>query len=72
MIVAVHSQTPAVTFVTRLRLYAALYEPAPLPRLGQRREPRLKGERLPNFSAVTEDPTTVWTPMRIAGCYGSA
>src|SRR3712207_1401257 len=41
-----------VTFVTRLRLDAALYEPAPPRRAGQMGRPRLKGERLPNLAVV--------------------
>ncbi len=36
-----------VSFVTRLRLDAALYEPAPPRRPGQMGRPRLKGKRLP-------------------------
>ncbi len=60
-----------ITFVTRLRLDAALYEPAPARRPGQRGRPRLKGERLPNLSVVAEDPSTVWEPITIADCYGS-
>jgi hypothetical protein len=38
-----------ITFITRLRLDAALYEPAPPRRPGQIGRPRLKGERLPNL-----------------------
>jgi DDE superfamily endonuclease len=60
-----------ITFVTRLRLDAALYEPAPPRRLGQIGRPRLKGERLPNLSEVAQDPTTVWKPAKIANWYGS-
>jgi hypothetical protein len=60
-----------ITFVTRLRLDAALYEPAPPRRPGQIGRPRLKGERLPNLSEVTEDPRTVWEPTEIANWYGS-
>jgi hypothetical protein len=60
-----------VTFIARLRLDAALYEPAPQRRPGQRGRPRLKGERLPNLSEVAEDPTTVWKPVKIANWYGS-
>jgi hypothetical protein len=59
-----------IAFITRLRLDAALYEPAPPPRPGQMGRPRLKGERLPNLSAVTEDPHTDWTPMTLAHWYG--
>jgi len=62
-----------ITFITRLRLDAALYEPAPPRRPGQRGRPRLKGERLPNLSVVAEDPSTVWKPTTtIANWYGSA
>src|SRR3712207_143277 len=48
-----------ITFITRLRIDAALYEPAPPRRPGQRGRPRLKGERLPNLSEVAENPNTV-------------
>jgi DDE superfamily endonuclease len=61
-----------ITFITRLRLDAALYEPAPPRYPGQMGRPRLKGERLPNLSGVAEDPTTVWTPITVAGWYGGA
>ena len=60
-----------VTFVTRLRLDAALYEAAPPRRPGQLGRPRIKGERLPNLSAVVEDPRTVWEPTEIANWYAS-
>jgi DDE superfamily endonuclease len=60
-----------ITFVTRLRLDAALYEPAPPRKPGQIGRPRLKGERLPNLSVVAEDPATAWKPTKIANWYGS-
>src|SRR5215212_1519796 len=59
-----------ITFITRLRLDAALYEPAPPRYPGQIGRPRLKGERLPNLSVVAEDPTTDWTPIMVAYWYG--
>jgi hypothetical protein len=59
-----------VAFITRLRLDAALYKPAPPRRPGQIGRPRKKGERLPNLSVVTEDPTTLWEPTTIAKWYG--
>jgi hypothetical protein len=59
-----------VTFITRLHLDAALYEPAPARRSGQIGRPRLKGERLPNLSVVAEDPATVWKLTTIANWYG--
>jgi hypothetical protein len=60
-----------ITFVTRLRLDAALYEPAPPRRPHQIGRPRLKGGRLPNLSVVTEDPRTAWESTEIANWYGS-
>jgi hypothetical protein len=60
-----------VTFITRLRLDAALYEPAPPRRPGQIGRPRLKGERLPNLSEVAEAPSTVWKPTKVGNWYGS-
>jgi hypothetical protein len=47
-----------ITFISRLRLDGALYEPAPPRRPHQMGRPRLKGERLPNLSVVAEDPST--------------
>jgi hypothetical protein len=60
-----------ITFVARLRLDAALYEPAPARRPGQRGRPRLKGARLPNLCEVAEDPSTLWKPITVANWYGS-
>ncbi len=48
-----------LTFVTRLRLDAALYDPAP-PYSGRGR-PRKKGKRLPTLTQVLQNPNTVWT-----------
>ncbi len=60
-----------IAFITRLRLDAALYEPAPPRRPGQIGRPRIKGERLPNLSALAQDPKTVWESTKIANWYGS-
>jgi hypothetical protein len=60
-----------ITFISRLRLDAALYEPVPPRRPHQIGRPRLKGERLPNLSVVAEDPRTAWKPTKIANWYGS-
>ena len=65
-----HKLSNPITFITRLRLDAALYEPAPPRHPGQIGRPRLKGERLPNLSVVAEDPATVWKPIAIANWYG--
>jgi hypothetical protein len=53
-----------ITLVTRLRLDAALYEPAPSPEEHRRVQPRgrlpKKGPRLPTLKQRLEDPSTVW------------
>jgi DDE superfamily endonuclease len=66
------SLSKPVTFVTRLRVDAALYEPAPPRRPGQRGRPRIKGARLPNLSVRAEDPATVWEAAEIANWYGNS
>ena len=59
------SMTRPVTFITRLRLDAALYEPAP-PRLpGQMGRPRLKGQRLPTLKQLLFQPATPWTAVMV-------
>jgi hypothetical protein len=64
-----HLRNP-ITFITRLRLDAALYAPAP-PRDPHRiGRPRLKGQRLPSLTTVADDPATVWTPLTVAQWYG--
>jgi hypothetical protein len=59
-----------ICMVTRLRLDAALYEPAPPRRPGQKGRPRLKGARLPTLQKVMEDAKTVWTPLTVRNWYG--
>ena len=60
------SMTRPVTFITRLRPDAVLYEPAP-PRLpGQMGRPRLKGRRLPTLAELLECPEIGWTAMSVA------
>jgi len=62
----------AVTFVTRLRLDAALYKPAPDRQPGLRGRPRKKGARLPTLKAVLASAQSVWQSVTIAGWYGEA
>src|SRR5687768_5658035 len=62
--------TEPITFITRLRLDAALYEPARPRYPGQIGRTRLKGERLANLSAVAEDPATAWTSITVSDWYG--
>jgi DDE superfamily endonuclease len=60
-----------VAVVTRLRLDAALYEPAPPRRPRQTGRPRRKGRRLPTLAAVAADPATAWTEVTVARWYGA-
>jgi hypothetical protein len=65
-----HKLRNPITFITRLRLDAALYEPAPPRRPHQMGRPRLKGERLPNLSVIADDPSTVWRTITVSNWYG--
>jgi hypothetical protein len=59
-----------VTCITRLRLDAALYEPAPPRCPGTKGRPRTQGTRLPNLSEVLEATTTSWQRVIVPGWYG--
>ena len=60
-----------VTVVTRLRLDAALYDPAP-PRMPQQTgRPRVKGRRQPTLAQRLTDPTTVWEICTVPRWYGA-
>ena len=54
-----------VTIVTRLRLDAALYDPAPPREKGKKGAPRKKGARLPTLAERLEDPKTVWETVTV-------
>ena len=58
-----------VSVVTRLRLDAGLYAPAP-PRRPGRGRPPVKGKRLPTLSQVLQDANTVWQRHTVALWYG--
>ena len=58
-----------VCFVTRLRLDANLFEPAP-ERRGGRGRPRKKGCKLRKLAEVLTDKATVWTAITMAEWYG--
>jgi hypothetical protein len=59
-----------VACVTRLRLDAALYEPAPPRRPGAVGRPRTKGARLPTLAEVLADNGTPWRRVAVPGWYG--
>lgn len=69
---ACSSRGPArATIITRLRLDAALYAPAPPPDPHRRGRPRLKGDRLPTLAQALQAPATDWTPLVVARWYGN-
>jgi hypothetical protein len=59
-----------ITMVTRFRMDAALYDPAPPRQPGQKGRPRKKGARQPTLLAVAADPATVWTDHVVRCWYG--
>jgi len=66
-LLACSAQLPApVTMITRLRLDAALYDPAPPREPGTRGAPRKKGARQPTLIQRLLDPKTEWTRVTIA------
>jgi len=52
-----------VTVITRLRLDAALYEPAPL--YSGKGRPRKKGKRLPTLQQILKNEDTFWTRLKV-------
>jgi hypothetical protein len=58
------------TVITRLRLDAALYAPAPARHPNQRGRARKKGERLPTLSDVLADGRTRWQSLTVPFWYG--
>ncbi|MDQ2997523.1 MAG: transposase [Chloroflexota bacterium] len=60
-----------VTYVSRLRLDAALYDPPAVAAPGKRGPKAKKGARQPSLQVRLTDPTTVWTTVRIPWYGGS-
>lgn len=58
-----------VTVVTRLRLDAALYAPAPKRKAGTRGRRRKKGDRLPSLKTILESPDTRWQTITVSHWY---
>ncbi|MCW2240784.1 IS701 family transposase [Azospirillum canadense] len=59
-----------LTVVTRLRLDAGLYEPAPARTARTMGRPRVKGARLPTLHERLADPATAWQRVTLQGWYG--
>jgi hypothetical protein len=60
-----------VAVITRLRLDAALFEPAPPRPTGTVGRPRCKGARLPTLQARLDDPKTRWQELTINAWYAT-
>ncbi len=60
-----------VTVITRLRLDAALYAPAPPRPPGTKGRPRRKGARQPTLAQRLTDPDTAWQPLTVPWYGGS-
>ncbi len=59
-----------VCLITRLRLDASLFEPAPPRRPGRLGRPPLKGPRVPKLTQILADPKTVWSLITLQEWYG--
>ncbi|NJO80846.1 MAG: transposase, partial [Cyanobacteria bacterium RM1_2_2] len=59
-----------ISVITRLRLDAALYEPAPERQAKQMGRPRKVGQRLATLKARLDAPETTWQTITIEGWYG--
>ena len=62
-------RTP-VTVITRLRLDAALFTPAPARQPGQRGRNRVIGSRLPSLASLLKAPNLVWKRVSVTNWYG--
>jgi len=61
-----------IGLITRFRLDAALYTPAPKRTPGQMGRTRKKGKRLPTLAQVLENPKTIWKRATLKNGYGEA
>lgn len=65
------SRLPSVSAVTRLRLDACLYDPAPAREAGKKGRPALKGKRQPKLAERLHHPETAWQKHTLSW-YGGA
>jgi DDE superfamily endonuclease len=64
------TQTPNASLITRLRMDAELWNPAPERKPGQNGRPRVKGARRPSPQQRLDDPNTPWTKIEVEHWYG--
>jgi hypothetical protein len=67
---ALRQLSTPVHVVTRLRLDAALYQPAPKRQAKQMGRPRKVGSRLPTLKALIDNPYTPWHTVVLKDWYG--
>jgi hypothetical protein len=67
---AVRQLQSSISVVTRLRLDAALYDPAPERQPKQMGRPRKVGQRLPTLKSLLDSASADWQSVTIAGWYG--
>ena len=65
------SRLPLVSVITRLRLDACLYDPAPVREAGKKGRPALKGKRQPKLAERLQDPKTVWHKQTLSWYAGT-
>jgi hypothetical protein len=71
LLAAVVALPTPVNMITRLRLDAALYDPAPPREKGMKGAPRKKGDRQPTLVHRLSDPATIWETVTVRW-YGGA
>jgi hypothetical protein len=59
-----------ICMITRFRLDANLFEPAPSRKPKQKGRPRKKGARVPKLEIILKDTHTPWTPVVVRNWYG--
>jgi hypothetical protein len=64
------STLEGASLITRLRLDAALYDPAPERKPRQKGRPSLKGARRPTLKQVLADRRRKWTKIEVSNWYG--
>jgi hypothetical protein len=64
------SGQPRVDLITRLRMDAQLYDPAPERKPGQNGRPRVKGARRPSPQQILDHRKTKWTKIEVDHWYG--
>lgn len=61
-----------ITCITRLRLDARLFRPAPPRKKGAKGRPRLVGSRLPSLQKILTRRKTIWQSLQVPNWYGEA